>query len=186
MLSTTDFYNGLYIEMEDDVWVIVEFLHRRSAQGQATVRTKLKNLRTGNVREVTFRAGEKFKEPNLEAKKAEYLYSDNNYYYFMDKTTFEQIQLSENEIHDAKNFLKENTLVEILFHNGKVIGVKLPNFVEMEVIETEKGIRGDTVSNTLKPAKIETGAYVSVPLFINTGDIIKIDTRTGEYVERVK
>lgn len=186
MLSTADFYNGLKIEIDGEVWVIVEFQHRRSAQGQAFLKTKIKNLKSGEVLEKTFKAGEKFHEPNLETRKTEYLYSDSGQYYFMDKENYEQIVLSKDTLGEKVSYLKENILVEILFHNGNVIGVDLPTFVEMEVLETEPGARGDTVGQVLKQAKVESGAIVSVPLFINVGDRIKIDTRTGQYVERAK
>lgn len=186
MLSTTDFYNGLKIELDKEVWVIVEFQHRRSAQGQAFLKTKLKNLKSGQVLEKTFKSGEKFPEPKLETRRTEYLYSDDEHYYFMDKENFEQIIISGDILGERKFYLKENILVEILFHNSNIIGVELPTFVEMEVLETEPGARGDTVGNVLKPAKVESGAKIPVPLFINIGDRIKIDTRTGQYAERVK
>lgn len=182
--STSDFRRGLKIEWEGKPYEILEFQHLKVAQSQATVRTKLKDLITGKVLEVNFRSGERFEKPELEEKEVQYLYKEGSNFVFMDLEDYDQIYLNQKEVGEAIKFLKENLTVSILFYKGKVIGIELPKVVELKVVETEPGFKGDTVGSATKPAKLETGIVVQVPLFINEGDIIRIDTRTGEYVER--
>ena len=185
MYSTTDFRRGLKIEVDGTPYAIVEFQHVKPGKGGAFVRTKLRNLITGGVIDKTFRAGEKVERPDLEEKTMQYLYSEGNQYYFMDTETYEQTFLTREQLGESKNFLQENINVSILYYQGKPIGVELPIFVELEVKKTEPGVRGDTATGGSKPATLETGAVIQVPLFINEGDKVKIDTRTGEYIERV-
>jgi len=185
MYSTTDFRRGLKIEVDGTPYAIVEFQHVKPGKGGAFVRTKLRNLITGGVIDKTFRAGEKVERPDLEEKTMQYLYSEGNQYYFMDTETYEQTFLTQEQLGESKNFLQENINVSILYYQGKPIGVELPIFVELEVKKTEPGVRGDTATGGSKPATLETGAVIQVPLFINEGDKVKIDTRTGEYIERV-
>ncbi|RKX61189.1 MAG: elongation factor P [Thermodesulfobacteriota bacterium] len=183
--STSDFRRGLKIEWEGKPYEILEYQHVKVSKNQPTVRTKLKDLITGRVLEVNFRAGDKFEKPDFEEKEVQYLYKDADQYVFMDLEDYDQIYVSKDEIGDSAKFLKENLNVCILYYKGKVIGIELPNIVELKVIETEPGVKGDTVGTATKPAKLETGLVIQVPLFINEGDIIKVDTRTGKYVERV-
>ncbi|RLE08243.1 MAG: elongation factor P [Candidatus Aminicenantes bacterium] len=185
MYSTTDFRRGLKIEVDGTPYAIVEFQHVKPGKGGAFVRTKLRNLITGAVIDKTFRAGEKVERPDLEEKTMQFLYSEGNQYYFMDTETYEQTFLTQEQLGESKNFLQENINVSILYYQGKPIGVELPIFVELEVKKTEPGVRGDTATGGSKPATLETGAVIQVPLFINEGDKVKIDTRTGEYIERV-
>ncbi|MEK6690922.1 MAG: elongation factor P [Nitrospirota bacterium] len=186
MISTSEFRNGTKIELEGEPYVILEFLHVKPGKGGAFVRTKLKNLRTGGVVDRTFRSGEKVDEPELEEKEVQYLYTTGEDYFFMDTKTYEQLSLNVSHLGDSKYFLKENMIIEILYHVEKPIGIELPIFVELKVVKTSPGVRGDTASGGSKPAILETGATVKIPLHINEGDIIKIDTRTSEYIERVK
>lgn len=186
MISTTNFRNNMKIEYEGDLYVIVEFQHVNPGNLRSFTRTKLKSLKTGQVIEKTFRTGEKFEIPDVEEKQMQFLYKSGNEYYFMDTETYEQLSLTREQIGDSINFLKENLIITILFHNNIPIGITLPIFVEIKVIKTEPGYRGDTATGASKPATIESGAVVYVPLFVSEGEIIKIDTRTGEYVERVK
>ncbi len=185
-ISTSEFRKGLKIEWEGKPYEILEYQHVKVSKNQPTVRTRLKDLLTGRVLEVNFRAGDKFEKPDFMEKEAQYLYKEGNTYVFMDLEDYDQIYVEEEAIKEVVSFLKENLNVYVLYYKGKVIGVELPKIVEYKVIETEPGVKGDTVGTATKPAKIETGYVVQVPLFINEGDIIKIDTRTGEYVERVK
>jgi elongation factor P len=185
MYSTADFKKGLKIEFNGEPYEIIDFQHVKMGRGGAIVRTKMKNLKTGYVIENTFRSGEKVGKPNLEEKEMQFLYKSDNDYVFMDNETYEQFSISESLIGDYKDYLLENMNVRILYFEGRPIGVELPTFVEIKVVETVPGIKGDTVSGGSKPAKLETGATIQVPLFINEGDIIKIDTRTGTYIERV-
>jgi elongation factor P len=171
-------------EMDGQVYVIVEFMHVKPGKGAAFVRTKIKNVINGSVLEKTFNPTEKFPEAVIERKEMQYLYNDENLYYFMDNDTYEQIPLNADIVEDAVKFLKENDVAVIRFFKGEAFSVEPPNFVELEITHTEPGVRGDTATNTTKPATVETGATVMVPLFINTGDRIRIDTRTGEYMER--
>ncbi len=184
-LSTSDFRRGLKIEWEGKPYEVLEYQHSKVAKGQATVRTKLRDLTTGRVLEVNFRSGDTFERPDLEEKEVQYLYQEGDRYVFMDLEVYDQIYLDRDQLGEAWKFLQENVVVRVLYYKGKPIGVELPNTVELRVVETEPGVRGDTVSGGSKPAKLETGAVVQVPLFINEGDVIKVDTRTGEYVERV-
>lgn len=183
-ITTSDFRGGLNIELKDQIFTIVDFQHVKPGKGGAFVRTKLKNIRTGNILDKTFRAGERVEKAQIEEKRMQYLYEDDANYFFMDNKTFEQMSLGKDKLGEGKNFLKENLMVDILTYKDEVIGVNLPTFVELKVEETEAGVKGDTVSSTFKQAKLETGAEILVPLFINKGDILRIDTRSGEYVER--
>ena len=185
MIDTSEFRKGLKVEFNGEPYVIVEFQHIKPGKGNAFVRTRLKNLITGNVIDHNFRAGEKLQEPDLEQREMQYLYNEGNDYYFMDIKSYEQIMVSKDHLGDAPDYMMEHSQVSILYYKGKPIGVEIPNFVELKVIETEPGIRGDTVSGASKNAKLETGKVIKVPLFINVGDVLKIDTRTGEYVERL-
>lgn len=185
MISTADFRSGLIFKWEGDLLEIIEFLHVKPGKGGAFVRTKLRNIRTGFVVEKTFRAGEKMQEVRLEDKQMQYLYSQGEEYTFMDTKNYEQITLTKQQMGDALKYLKENMVVYIQYYKEEILTVKVPMFVEFEVTHTEPGLKGDTVSGGSKPATIETGTVINVPLFINQGDIIKVDTRTGTYVERV-
>ncbi|HEY4663003.1 MAG TPA: elongation factor P [Candidatus Humimicrobiaceae bacterium] len=184
MISTSDFKNGMTIELDNQLYKILYFQHVKPGKGGAFVRTKLKDLNTGTIIDKTFRAGEKMEQAILETKRMQYLYKDQHYN-FMDTKTYEQIQLSEKMLEDQKDYLLENMELAVIFYKGKPISIDLPITIETKVIKTEPGIKGDTISSSFKPAVIETGAKVMVPLFINTGDVIKIDTRTGEYLARV-
>lgn len=185
VIDTSEFRNGLKIEIDDHPYEIVEFQHVKPGKGAAFVRTKYKSLITGNVLEKNFRSGEKFARPDIEEKAMQFLYKEGTDYHFMDQKTFEQTFLPEETLGSAKNFLKENIEVQILFYRGKAIGVTVPNTMELKIVKCDPGVRGDTVSGALKPAELETGFVVQVPLFINEGDVIKVDTRTGEYLTRV-
>jgi len=183
-VSTAEFRKGLKIYFGDEPYSIVEFQHVKPGKGGAFVRTKLKHMRLGRVIDNTFRAGEKVELVDFTEKRAQFLYRDDRAH-FMDLETYDQISLSEDEIGEARDFLKENTEVELLYVGSTPIAIELPNFVELYVVKTEPGLRGDTASGGSKPATLETGAVVSVPLFINEGDLVKVDTRTGEYLSRV-
>jgi elongation factor P len=183
--STAEFRKGLKVELDGDPLVIVDFQHVKPGKGGAFVRTKLKSLISGRVLEKTFRSGEKVDVPDLEDKNMVYLYSDDSGYHFMDNETYEQMTLTKDHIGSALGYLKENGVIDVLFHNKKPIGVEIPSFLDIKVAETVPGVRGNTVSGATKPAKLETGATVQVPLFINEGDTVKVDTRTGDYIERV-
>lgn len=185
MISTNDFHNGLTIQLEGDPWQILEFQHVKPGKGAAFVRSKLRNLRNGHIREETFRAGEKVPRAHVESRPMQYLYSSGDEYTFMDNETFEQISLPAASIEREIQFLKENMNVNIIIAEGETLGVELPNTVELEVVETDPGLRGDTVSGGSKPATLETGFVVQVPLFINAGDKVVIDTRKEAYVSRV-
>lgn len=186
MIDTSDFRNGLSIIKDNDIYTIVEFQHVKPGKGGAFVRTRLRNLRTGNTLEHTFRAGEKMEQAILERSKMNFLYNQGEEYVFMDMETFDQVTIPAAALGDSVKFLKDNTEVEVCQHNGKILGVELPFFMEFEVVETDPGLRGDTASGGSKPATLETGAVINVPLFINIGDKLKVDTRTGTYLERVK
>lgn len=185
MYSTAEFKRGLKIELEGVPYTIVEFQHVKPGKGGAFVRTKLKNLVTGGVIDRTFRSGEKVDKPDLEEKKMQYLYAEGNQYYFMDTETYEQTFITADQMGESKNFLQENITIGVLLYKGKPIGVDLPIFVELEIMKTDPGVRGDTASGGTKPATLETGAVIQVPLFLNEGDKIRVDTRTSEYIERV-
>lgn len=183
--EVSDFRNGLKIEMDGYPWAIVAFQHVKPGKGNAFTRTKLRNLVLGTTIERTFKSGEKFPQADIEMKEMQFLYKEQDSFNFMDTTNYEQVNLPADNLGDEKSLLKDNTVVNILFYKGKAISVELPTFVSLQVKETEPGIRGDTATGTLKPATLETGAIVNVPLFINQGDMLKIDTRSFEYVERV-
>jgi len=185
MISASEFRNGVTIELDGDIFIIIEFQHVKPGKGAAFVRTKLKNLISGGVTERTFRPTEKMNRAHIERKDMQYLYNDGQLYHFMDTESFEQDAVNAEDIGDSLKFVKENEMVKILSHNGKVFGIEPPTFVELEIVETEPGFKGDTATGAIKPAQVETGATVNVPLFLSTGDRIKIDTRTGEYLGRV-
>jgi len=184
MISTNQFRNGTHIDVDGTIYKIVEFQHVKPGKGGAFVRTKLKHMRLGRVIDNTFRAGEKVELVDFDEKRMQYLYKDDRYH-FMDLETYDQISLSPEEVGDARDFLKENTEVEILFIDGSPASVELPNFIELTVVRTDPGIRGDTASGGSKPATLETGAVIQVPLFLNEGDVVKVDTRSGDYLGRV-
>ena len=185
MVSAGDFRNGLTIEYEGNVYQIIEFQHVKPGKGAAFVRTKLKNIKSGGVVEKTFRPTEKCPQAHIERKDMQYLYSDGDLYHFMDVETYDQIALSDDQVGHTLKFVKENEMVKILSHNNEVFAMEPPLFVELEITETEPGFKGDTSTGATKPATVETGALVYVPLFVEIGDVIKIDTRTGEYLSRV-
>jgi elongation factor P len=185
MYSTADFRTGLKIELDGKPFTIIEFLHVKPGKGGAFVRTKLKHLITGQVLEKTFRAGEKFAAPNVQEKEMQYLYQDKDEFCFMDTETYEQVFLSAEELKENKLFLKENTDVKALLFNDKIVDIELPNFVDVKVLHTEPGVKGNTAAGGNKPATLVSGAVIQVPLFVNTGDTIKVDTRSKEYIERV-
>ncbi|NLP29101.1 MAG: elongation factor P [Clostridia bacterium] len=185
MISAGDLRKGTTFELDGQVFTVVDFLHVKPGKGAAFVRTKLRNVISGGVTDKTFNPTEKVQEAVIERKEMQYLYSDGELYYFMDQETFEQIPLNYEKVEEAIKFLKENMFAIIKFYKGEAFSVEAPNFVELQIIETEPGFKGNTATNTLKPAKVETGAIVNVPLFVNEGDTIRIDTRTGEYMERV-
>lgn len=184
-ISTNQFKNGMAIELDSQLFFIAEFQHVKPGKGGAFVRTKLKNVKTGAVVDRTFRAGEKFEQAHLEHKKMQYLYRDGADYHFMDNATYEQTTLTAEQLGDVMKYVKENTNVDVMSHNGVPLGVEAPFFVELEVAETDPGLKGDTATGGTKPATVETGAVVQVPLFVNVGDTLKIDTRTDTYVTRV-
>jgi elongation factor P len=185
MISAGEFRNGITVEIEGNVFQIVEFQHVKPGKGAAFVRTKLKNIKNGGVVEKTFRPTEKFPPARIDRKDMQYLYADGDMFNFMDTETYEQIALNADEVGDALKFVKENEMVKVCSHNGSVFAIEPPLFVELEITETEPGFKGDTATGASKPAIVETGAQVSVPLFVEIGDKIKIDTRTGEYLSRV-
>lgn len=185
-VSTSEFRNGLKIEIDGEPFAIVEFQHVKPGKGGAFVRTKLKSLKTGNVIDRTYRSGEKVDIPDLEEKKMQYLYAADKDRYFMDTATYEQISLDEKQLGDSVQYLKENMEIKVLYHRGVPISIEVPMFVELKIVKTDPGIRGDTATGGSKPAALETGAVVKVPLYLNEGDVIKIDTRTGAFIERVK
>ena len=185
MVAAGDFKNGITVEIDGNIYQILEFQHVKPGKGAAFVRAKLKNVINGGVVEKTFRPTEKFPQARIERQDMQYLYSDGDLYNFMNMETYDQIALNKETIGDALKFVKENEMVKICSHNGNVFAVEAPLFVELEVTETEPGFKGDTAQGATKPATVETGATVNVPLFVNTGDKIKIDTRSGEYLSRV-
>ena len=185
MISAGDFRNGVTFEMDGNVVSIIEFQHVKPGKGAAFVRTKIRNVITGAVTEKTFNPNDKYPTAFVERKDMQYLYSDGDLYYFMDSETFEQIPINKSVLGDNFKFVKENMDCKVLSYKGNVFGVEPPNFVELEVVKTDPGFKGDTATGANKPATVETGAQVAVPLFVETGDKIKIDTRTGEYLSRV-
>ena len=184
-ISAGDFRNGITIEYDNNVYQIIEFQHVKPGKGAAFVRTKLKNIKSGGVVEKTFRPTEKCPQARIDRKDMQYLYSDGDLFYFMDNENYEQIALNSEAVSDALKFVKENEMCKVCSHNGSVFSVEPPLFVELEITETEPGFKGDTATGANKPAIVETGAQVAVPLFVEQGDKIKIDTRTGEYLSRV-
>lgn len=185
MISTSDFKTGMTIELDRDLYTIVDFQHVKPGKGAAFVRTKLKNIKTGGVTERTFRAGEKVTRALMDRREMQYLYSTGDEYYFMDTETFEQTALRHEQLSNEVKYLKENMNIGVVVYLEQVVGIELPVSVGLIVAETEPGIKGDTASGGSKPAKMETGLVVQVPFFINPGDVLRIDTRTGEYIERV-
>jgi elongation factor P len=184
MISVNDLRTGLTLEIDGEIWSVVEFLHVKPGKGAAFVRTKLKNVRTGALSERTFRAGERVARARIETKEMQYLYSSGDEYHFMDTETYEQIGLPVSALEGAVDYLKENMIIGIQFYEGEAIGIDLPTAVELVVTQTEPGFKGDTATGGTKPATLETGLVVQVPLFIEEGDVLKIDTRTGEYLSR--
>ena len=185
MISAGDFRNGVTFEMDSQVYRVVEFQHVKPGKGAAFVRTKLKNVMTGSVLEKTFNPTEKVQEAQIDRKDMQYLYNDGDMYYFMDNETYEQLPLSKDELGDTLKYLLDNMVVKVLSYKGKVFGVEPPLFVELEITYTEPGFKGDTSTGATKPATTQTGYVLNVPLFVEIGDKIRIDTRTGEYMERV-
>jgi len=184
MITAGDFRNGVTFEMDGQVFQVVEFQHVKPGKGAAFVRTKYKNVMTGAVVEKSFNPTDKMPKAHIDRREMEYLYSDGDLYYFMDSETYEQMPLSPDQIGDALKFVKENDVCKVLMFKGNVFGIEPPTFVELQIIETEPGFKGDTATGAKKPATVETGAVVMVPLFIDNGERIRIDTRTGEYMER--
>jgi elongation factor P len=186
VISTADFRKGAKIDFKGEPFEIVDFQHVKMGRGGAVVRTKLKSLKTGSVLEETFRSGDKFDSPQLEERQMQYLYAEGDFHYFMDNETFEQVPLSHQQLGDTMKFVKENMTVKVLYYKGSPMAVEPPMFVELTVADTEPAFRGDTASGSTKPARLETGITVKVPFHIGIGDILKIDTRTSEYIEKVK
>ena len=185
MFNINDIKNGITFLFEGNIYTVIEFQHVKPGKGAAFVRTKLKNIKSGGVVEKSFRPTEKFDAAHIERKDMQYLYADGDMYNFMDNETYEQIALSEDQVGDSLKFVKENDNVKMLSHNGEVFAIEPPLFVELEITETEPGVKGDTATGATKPATVETGATVLVPLFVGQGEKIQIDTRTGEYMKRV-
>ena len=184
MVTAGDFRNGVTFEMDGNVYSIIEFQHVKPGKGAAFVRTKIRNVISGAVTEKTFNPHDKYPTAFIERKDMEYLYNDGDLYYFMDSETYEQLPISPNVLGDNFRFVKENMVCKVLSYKGNVFGIEPPNFVELQVTETEPGVKGDTATNVTKPATLETGAEIKVPIFINEGEMIRVDTRTGEYMER--
>jgi len=185
MIVAGDFRNGVTFELDNNIFQIVEFQHVKPGKGAAFVRTKLKNIVTGATVERTFNPTDKMPKAHIERKDMQYLYNDGDLYYFMDVESYEQLPINKSAIGNALDLVKENEVVRILSHKGNVFGIEPPTFVELEVTQTDPGFKGDTATGATKPATVETGAVIKVPLFVNTGDVIRIDTRTNEYMERV-
>jgi elongation factor P len=185
MIDTSEFRKGLKIEIDGEPFEIIEFQHVKPGKGSAFVRTSIRSLISGRVLQPTFKSGDKVGRPDIEEKEMQYLYKQGEDYYFMDNRNYEQTFLNEKLLGSQKSFLKENLNTSILFHNGKPLGISLPNSVDLQVVKCDPGVRGDTVSGAMKPAVLETGYQLQVPLFINEGDVLKIDTRDGKYLTRV-
>ncbi|MDE7212591.1 MAG: elongation factor P [Lachnospiraceae bacterium] len=185
MVSAGDFRNGITLEIDNAVYQVIEFQHVKPGKGAAFVRTKLKDIKNGGVIEKTFRPTEKYPQAHIERTDMQYLYHDGDFYNFMNVETFDQIAMTQDQVGDTLKFVKENEMVKMLSHQGQVFSIEPPLFVELEITETEPGFKGDTAQGATKPAVVETGATVYVPLFVNQGDKIQIDTRTGEYMKRV-
>lgn len=186
VVFTNEFRKGLRILVDNEPFVIVEFQHVKPGKGGAFVRTRLKSLVTGNVLDRTYKSGDKADVPELEEREMQYLYKEGDNYYFMDQNTYDQMFIVEDQLGDAKNYIKEGSVIQALIYQGKTIGVDIPNFVNLVITQTEPGIRGDTAQNATKPALLETGYTIQVPLFVEQGETVRIDTRTGDYLERVK
>ncbi len=184
MVTAGDFRKGLTFEMDGDVYEVIDFQHVKPGKGAAFVRAKIKSVLTGGTKDTTFNPSEKFEKVIIENKEMQYLYNDGSLYYFMDNETYEQIPMEEDMVKEALNFVRENDLAMINFYQGKPFNVQAHNFVELEVTQTEPGVKGDTSSGGTKPATVETGYNINVPLFVNIGDVVKIDTRTGDYMSR--
>ena len=185
MISVNDLKNGLTLELDNGLWSVVEFLHVKPGKGAAFVRTKLKNVETGNVLEKTFRAGEKVAKAMLNRKEMQYLYKAGEEFVMMDLESYEQLQLTKDQVGDGVKYMKEDMIVQVLMHDTKIIGVDIPAHVELKVVDTPPAEKGNTAQGGTKPATLETGATIMVPLFVDIGDMIRVDTRTGEYMERV-
>lgn len=185
MISAGDIRKGTTFEEDGQVFTVIEFLHVKPGKGAAFVRTKLRNVIQGSVVEKTYNPTTKLQEAVIERKEMQYLYNDGELYYFMDQETYEQIPLNFEMVEDAIKFLKENMFAVIKFFNGDAFSVEAPNFVELQITETEPGVKGNTATNVTKPCTLETGAIIQIPMFVNEGDVIRVDTRTGEYMERV-
>jgi elongation factor P len=185
MISAGEIRKGTTFEQDGQVYTVIDFLHVKPGKGAAFVRTKLRNVKTGGVTDTTFNPTVKLQEAVIERKEMQYLYSDGELYYFMDQETFEQIPLNLEIVEEAIKFLKENMFALIKFYKGEAFSVEAPNFVELQITQTDPGVKGNTATNTLKPATLETGAIVHVPIFVNEGETIRVDTRNGEYMERV-
>ena len=185
MISTNDLRTGITIELDGDVMSVLDFQHVKPGKGAAFVRTRLKNVKTGNVVERTFRAGEKVPRANLEKKEMQYMYASGDEYHFMDQETYDQVAIGPDKLGDATKWLKEGMIIEVVLFQGAIMGIDIPNFVELKVIDTPPGVKGDTASGGGKPATLETGAVVNVPFFVNPDDVVRIDTRTGQYLDRV-
>ena len=186
MIAAGEFKNGVTVEIEGNIYQILEFQHVKPGKGAAFVRTKLKNIISGGVVEKTFRPTEKFEEAHIDRRDMSYSYNDGDLYYFMDPETYDMLPINKADIEDAMKFVKENDVCKIMSYKGNVFGVEPPTFVELMVVETEPGFKGDTATNTTKPATLETGAVIQVPTFIDNNELIRVDTRTGDYMERVK
>jgi len=184
MISVNDLRTGLTLELDNGLWSVVEFLHVKPGKGAAFVRTKLKNVESGNVIEKTFRAGEKVARAMLDRREMQYLYKEGKEFIMMDNESYEQLQLSEAQVGDGVKYLKENMVIQVLLHDGKVLGVDIPAHVELEVVDTPPAEKGNTAQGGSKPAVLETGATVNVPFFISNGDVIRVDTRTNDYLDR--
>ena len=184
-VDTSNFKNGLKIEMDGEPFVMTYFQHVKPGKGGAFVRTKMKNLRTGRVLDKTFRSGEKVAEADIDERHMQYLYQDGEDLVFMDNESYDQMSLSKDQVGDAVKFLKENIEIDVILYKGTPINIELPAFIQAEIATTDPGVKGDTVSGATKPATLETGAVVQVPLFLKEGEVVRVDTRTGEYVERV-
>ncbi|MCA9562412.1 MAG: elongation factor P [Myxococcales bacterium] len=185
MYSTSDFRKNLKFEIDGEPFVIVEAVHVKPGKGVAFVKTKFKSLISGNVLERNFRSGDKVEKADVVDREMQYLYKDATHWVFMDTSNYEQAQLSEVQVGEAKDFLKENETVNILFHKGNAISLDLPNFVELQVVQTDPGVKGDTAQGGTKPATLETGGVIMVPLYLNEGELVRVDTRTGQFAERV-
>jgi len=184
MYSTTDFRKGLKIEIEGEPFIIVECQHVKPGKGAAFVKTRIKSLVSGNVQDINFRSGDKVDEPNLEQREMQFLYAEGDEFHFMDQNSYEQIMITRGHLGESADYLQENCQVKALYHNDKPIGVEVPIFVELRIVKSEPGVKGDTATGATKPATLETGKIIQVPLFINEGEVVRVDTRTGLYVER--